>query len=71
MARPSTCSDVLETSSGIPRHAYRGQFREGGVRVQAGHLVRVTGFREGAFARQDQAVPPDGLEINERRTARV
>jgi hypothetical protein len=30
---------------------------------QSGRLVRVTGFREGAAARQDLAVPPDGLEI--------
>lgn len=30
---------------------------------QAGRLVRVTGFREGTAARQDLAVPPDGLEI--------
>ena len=30
---------------------------------QTGRLVRVTGFREGATARQDLAVPPDGLEI--------
>lgn len=28
-----------------------------------GRPVRVTGFREGAGARQDLAVPPDGLEI--------
>ena len=30
---------------------------------RAGRPVRVTGFREGATARQDLAVPPDGLEI--------
>jgi hypothetical protein len=30
---------------------------------QTGRPVRVTGFREGTAARQDLAVPPDGLEI--------
>jgi hypothetical protein len=30
---------------------------------RTGRSVRVTGFREGATARQDLAVPPDGLEI--------
>jgi hypothetical protein len=30
---------------------------------QTRRRVRVTGFREGTAARQDLAVPPDGLEI--------